>query len=163
MVMADLDVAGEYLLEQGFNGAIPIGPICADEVNACCRENDHGENQTEGPESPFVSPEFRFATRIGRKGRNCRQWRACHGIEVSMKPVVEAVPAFSRISSRRVLGDRKQPGRRVQSHRTGSPSENFVYFLDENRGMDRLVYNNEFMSMFLGFSEQINEGDLPGE
>ena len=90
MVMADLDLAGENLLEQGLNGAIPIGPICADEVNACCRENDREEDQTEGPESHFVSPQLRFAPRLGRKGRHCRQWRVCHGIEVSIKPVVEA-------------------------------------------------------------------------
>src|ERR1017187_10281155 len=95
--MADLDLASENLLEQGLNGAIPIGPICADEVTDCCRENDCGENQTEGPEPHFVSPELRFAPRLGRKGRHCRQWRVCHGIESSIKPVVDANPSTLRL------------------------------------------------------------------
>src|ERR1017187_10296570 len=95
--MADLDLASENLLEQGLNGAIPIGPICADEVTDCCRENDCGENQTEGPDLHFVSPELRLAPRLGRKGRHCRQWRSFHGIEVSIKPVVEANPSALRL------------------------------------------------------------------
>jgi hypothetical protein len=62
--MADLDLAGEDLLEQGLNGAIPIGSTCADEINACSRENDRGENQTEGQEPHFVREPLRLATRF---------------------------------------------------------------------------------------------------
>jgi hypothetical protein len=50
VVMADLDSARKNLLDHGLNGAIPIGPMCTDEVIAGCREDDWRENQTEGPE-----------------------------------------------------------------------------------------------------------------
>src|ERR1700678_87331 len=104
--MADLDLAGENFLEHGLNGAIPIGPICADEVNARCREKNQRENQTESPELHFVSPELRFAPRFGRMGRYCRQWSFCHGIEVPMKPLVEAIRSKLRLdwASRAFLG-----------------------------------------------------------
>jgi hypothetical protein len=79
--MADLDMARQYFLEQGLNGAIPIGPICADEVNACCRDYDNSDNRTQCPEPHFASPEFRFLARRRSNGCHSRRWRACHLIE----------------------------------------------------------------------------------
>jgi hypothetical protein len=44
-----------------------------------------------------VSPELGFAPRLGRMGRYCRQWSVCHGIEVPIKPVVEASRSTLRL------------------------------------------------------------------